>query len=65
MDRPAVDSELAVRVEDGSVIIEPSPVYGVIGFTVHLTKEGARQLGHKLIGAATQAMRPTVNGGKD
>lgn len=65
MDRPAVDSEMSVRVENDSVIMEPSPVYGVIGFTVHMTQAQARKLGHKLIGASTQAMRPTVNGGKD
>lgn len=65
MDRPAVQSPLEIRVERGEVILEPSPVHGVIGFTVHMTQEQARRLGHRLIGAATQAMPATTNGGKD
>lgn len=51
---------IEVRVDGNEVVVEPPPIYGVRGFDVRLTPERARQLGHSLISAATQAMPSTT-----
>lgn len=56
-----VEQAIEVRVDGGEVLIEPPEIYGVRGFEIRLTPKRARQLGHSLIGAATQAMPATTN----
>lgn len=54
---------ILVRHAPGEVLMEPAPVPGIKGnlFTVHMTPERARKLGHALIDAATMAMRATCS----
>ena len=54
------EQAIEVRVETGVVVIEPPEIHGVRGFEIRLNPERARQLGHSLIGAATQAMPATT-----
>lgn len=51
---------IEVRVDKNEVIVEPPEIHGVRGFEVRLSPDRARQLGHSLIGAATQAMPATT-----
>ena len=55
-----VEQAIEVRVDGGEVLIEPPEIYGVRGFEIRLTPQRARQLGHSLIGAATQVMPSTT-----
>ncbi len=55
-----VEQAIEVRVEGGTVLIEPPEIYGVRGFEIRLTPDRARRLGHSLISAATQAMPATT-----
>ena len=54
-----VEQAIEVRVDGNEVVVEPPEIRGVRGFEIRLTPERARQLGHSLIGAATQAMPKT------
>lgn len=51
---------IEVRVDKNEVIVEPPEIHGVRGFEIRLSPDRARQLGHSLIGAATQAMPSTT-----
>jgi hypothetical protein len=62
-DRPAIDTSLTVRSEDGMVLIEPGPVHGICGFTMILSQDRAKSLGYELIAAATRLLPATTKGG--
>ncbi len=51
---------IEVRVDRNEIVIEPPEIHGVRGFEIRMTPTRARQLGHSLIGAATQAMPSTT-----
>lgn len=60
-----VDRELSakfsVRIENGKVLLEPNPINGVKGFTMILSSNAAKKLGHELISAAVRAASPTTH----
>ena len=59
-DRPALPANLEVTTRDGEVIMEPGPVHGTRGFTVHLSRRAALDLGHRLISAAVDLLPQTT-----
>lgn len=61
-DRPALPANLTVRTEGDEVIVEPAAVHGCVGFTLTLSRKGAKSLGYALIGAATRLLPATTKG---
>ena len=59
-ERPPLPANCTVRTDGDEVILEPAAVHGTVGFTLILSRDGARSLGYALISASTRLLPATT-----
>ena len=63
IDEP-LPTKLSVFTQGDKILVEPTAVHGVKGFTIILDREGAKAIAGRLLGCATRLLPPTTNSGQ-